>query len=133
MAECRAMKPYRSSRLVRYGPAPAASLLVAFLAGMVGSAGCETNASERHDLARTLIWTQYEGLARSRALALAGDPTKVWVAGMAGGQASVAKAMEAALAACGKQRSRRRIQSPCLPYAEDTRIVWTGISSLPAP
>jgi hypothetical protein len=45
---------------------------------------------------------------------------------MAGGQPTIDDARREALAACSKQRARRRMQSKCLLYAEGDVIVWRG-------
>ncbi len=79
-----------------------------------------------HALADHRMWTQYSALQDARAIAVAGDPSRIWVAGMAGGQPTVEDARREALAACSKQRARRRMQSKCLLYAEGDVIVWRG-------
>jgi len=86
-----------------------------------GSGGRARNAFES-----SRLWIQYSELSDSRALALAGDPSRTWVAGMAGGQPTVEAAQRKALAACGQRRSERRIQEPCRLYASGDRVVWKG-------
>ena len=92
-----------------------------------GSAGCTSDgfgSTGDHPLATSQVWTQYRALDDRRALAVAGDPTRAWVAGMAGGLPTAVDARREALSACAKQRARRRMQSQCLIYADGMRIVW---------
>ena len=95
------------------------------LATAASLGACETPGPDPHPLVDTRIWQQYRQLEENRALALAGDPTRIWVAGMAGGQTSPAVAASDALAECGRQRAKRRLVAPCRLYAKGSRIVWT--------
>jgi hypothetical protein len=94
---------------------------------VVASAGlvlaCATPGPHPHAGIRGL-WREYQGLPSYRALALAGDPDRVWVAGAAGGRLSQAEARTAALEECAAHRQERRMQAPCRIYAIGDRIVW---------
>jgi hypothetical protein len=70
------------------------------------------------------LWRQFTALPRERALALAGDPNGVWVAGAAGGAATRREAEQLALEQCHARRLERRLQVPCLLYATGEKIVW---------
>jgi hypothetical protein len=70
------------------------------------------------------LWRQFVALPRERALALAGDPDGVWVAGAAGGAATRKEAEQLALEQCHKKRLARRLQVPCLLYATGEKLVW---------
>lgn len=92
-----------------------------------GGGGCTADgfgSTGKHPLATHQIWTQYRALEDRRALAIAGDPSRVWVAGMAGGLPTAVDAQREALSACAKQRARRRMQSQCLIYADGMKVVW---------
>ncbi len=87
---------------------------------------CESNPrvrSEPHP-AISSLWRSFLEMPRERALALAGDPERQWVAGAAGGHASQLEAEESALVECRKRRRARRIQAPCRLYATGDEIVW---------
>ena len=70
------------------------------------------------------LWRDFVALPRERALALAGDPDGLWVAGAAGGEPSKAAAEESALKVCADKRAARRMQAPCRLYATGEKIVW---------
>ena len=70
------------------------------------------------------LWSDFIALPQQRALALAGDPDGIWVAGAGSGEPSQAAAEKTALAACAAKRDARRMQSPCLLYATGEKIVW---------
>lgn len=70
------------------------------------------------------LWRQFQQLQPARALALAGDPERIWVAGAAGGQETEAEARALALKECGARRHERRILAPCRIYAVGSEIVW---------
>ncbi len=70
------------------------------------------------------IWREFVALPNERALALAGDPARQWVAAASGGYASPTEAEEGALAECRRRRAARRMQAPCLLYAKGDEIVW---------
>jgi hypothetical protein len=96
------------------------------LAGCLVAGACAQEPPDRarNPLASTRFFERYTALPEARAMAVAGDPTRIWVGGMAGGMPSVEAARRQALAECGRQRTRRRLRAPCLPYAEGDRIVW---------
>jgi len=70
------------------------------------------------------LWRDYQALPRERALAIAGDPDGLWVAGAAGGEANRRDAERRALEQCGIRRLERRLLVPCRLYATGDRIVW---------
>jgi hypothetical protein len=70
------------------------------------------------------IWREYLDLPVERALALAGDPDSVWVAGAAGARATREEAEQSALATCEVRRKDRRMQAPCRLYAVGDEVVW---------
>jgi hypothetical protein len=112
---------------MRIHPKPLPCLLLWALALIAGA--CTSGPYGRapdHALAGNRMWTQYSGLNDSRAIAVAGDPARTWVAGMAGGQPTMEDARREALTACDGQRARRRMQLQCKLYAEGDRIVWRG-------
>ncbi|MBW2229944.1 MAG: hypothetical protein JRG92_17540 [Deltaproteobacteria bacterium] len=69
------------------------------------------------------LWNEYEELSPKRAIAIAGDPYRLWLAGMSGGHATQAEANQAALDSCMKQRAKNRQQIPCRLYAEEDRLL----------
>ena len=79
-----------------------------------------------HPLERTEFWHRYRELAPQRALAIAGDPRSVWVGGTAAGLSSADEAEAQALAECRRQRSRRRMQAPCVLYAIGNEVTVEG-------
>jgi hypothetical protein len=87
---------------------------------------CATNGNTGPHRSLGRLWNQYEGLADERALAIAGDPDRVWVAGMAGGHPSRLEAEQSALARCRSRRVARRLQVSCRLYASGDEIVWQG-------
>lgn len=70
------------------------------------------------------LWRKFQKLPPVRALAVAGDPERIWVAGAAGGLATEAEARAAALEECQVRRQDRRLQAPCRIYAVGKQIVW---------
>jgi len=116
-----------SSDVTRLRPASLTTLAL-LIAGAVTSA-CTSPpgsaiAAPENPLGATRLWHQYTELPALRALFVAGDPERVWVAGMAGGMGSLAEARREALAACERQRARRRMKDSCQPYAEGEAIIW---------
>lgn len=72
----------------------------------------------------TQLWRSYQELPSQRALAVAGDPRRQWVAGMVGGEATSEDAQRVALEQCGQRRAARRLRVPCRIYAVGDEIVW---------
>jgi hypothetical protein len=70
------------------------------------------------------LWREFRELPAERALAIAGDPEKLWVAGVSGSHASRAQAEEAAIAECRRRRFLQRMQAPCRLYAVGDEIPW---------
>jgi hypothetical protein len=105
-------------------PRIAAPAILAACLLAVACAQAPPEATRDNPLASTRFWERYTDLPQARAMAVAGDPTGIWVGGMAGGMPSVDAALRQALAECGRQRTRRRLRAPCLPYAEGNRVVW---------
>lgn len=70
------------------------------------------------------LWRDFQELPLRRALVLAGDPQRLWVAGMAGGLPSQARAVAVATEQCRAKRKQRRMREPCLVYAVDDEILW---------
>jgi len=88
-------------------------------------AACVSERGSPHTgLART--WRDFLALPEHRALAVAGDPERIWVSGASGGQESPEEAEEAALSECNRRRAQRRMQAACQLYAVGEEIVWTG-------
>jgi hypothetical protein len=79
-------------------------------------------AEPHPDLAE--LWRSYQALPAERALAVAGDPRRLWVAGLVGGEPTREEAEWSALAQCGQRRAARRLQVPCRLYAVGDEIVW---------
>lgn len=70
------------------------------------------------------LWREFLELPPERALAIAGDPDRVWVGGASGGHASRSEAEQSALARCQQGRAARRLRAPCRLYASGDEIVW---------
>jgi len=71
------------------------------------------------------MWSDYQKLPDSRALVVAGELRRnQWVAGASGGHSSVEDAIDEAMKECLARRSQRRIQAPCLVYAQGEEVVW---------
>lgn len=101
---------------------PAFSLSLALLA--VGAAwACAATGPQPHRGVQRL-WRQFLELPEERALALAGDPERVWVAGVSGGHEFRTDAEASALGECQRRRALRRLQAPCRLYAVGNEIVW---------
>jgi len=71
------------------------------------------------------LWIGYSALEEHRALAVCGDPDRMWVAGAVGGASTSEAARQGALEACGKRRAERRMKPPCRLYASGDKVVWT--------
>ncbi len=99
-------------------------LLFAFLTA--ASLACVDGYAPRPHRGIEGLWRDFIALPRERALALAGNPNGLWVAGAAGGEVSQEAAEETALAECARKRAARRLQVPCLLYATGEKIVWRG-------
>lgn len=86
-------------------------------------AACQVPPTQPH---RSLepLWRDFQKLPLTRALALAGDPDRAWVASMAGGALAQQDAIDVALEGCRRKRLDRRLRAPCLVYAVDDEIVW---------
>ena len=85
---------------------------------------CTSNPTRQPHRGIERLWSDFSALPQQRALALAGDPDGIWVAGAGSGEPSPAAAEKTALAACAAKRGARRMQSPCLLYATEEKIVW---------
>jgi hypothetical protein len=70
------------------------------------------------------LWREYQSVPEQRAMALAGDPNKVWIGAVAGGAVEREEAEERALAECRRRRQARRMQAPCLVYASGDEVLW---------
>jgi hypothetical protein len=97
-----------------------------FLLCMVTAAllSCSTPGGPRPHQGVASLWRSYADMPAARALAIAGDPDRVWVGGASGGHESQQEAEENAMAECRKRRSARRMQAPCRLYASGSTIVW---------
>jgi hypothetical protein len=85
---------------------------------------CTTGGRRAPNPGIASLWREYLALPPERALALAGNPDRLWVGAVAGGQASRVEAEQSALAECRKRRAIRRMQQPCRLYATGDEIVW---------
>jgi len=118
-ASGRTFRPERS-RLVSWRRGVAAVVVASLLA-----LGCAFSPPrDRPHRGIEALWRDFVALPRERALALAGDPDGLWVAGASGGERSEAAAEESALAVCADKRAARRMQDPCRLYATGEKIVW---------
>src|SRR5262245_33692714 len=86
--------------------------------------GCAAGTAGAPPTELAELWRNYQALPAERALAVAGDPHRVWVAGVAGGEPTPDEAEFAALAQCRQRRAARRLQVPCRLYAVGDEIVW---------
>jgi hypothetical protein len=59
-----------------------------------------------------------------RALAISGDPDRIWVGAAAGGAREAGRAKQSAIDECNRKRLARRLRSPCRLYAVGDRVVW---------
>jgi hypothetical protein len=109
----------RANRL--FAIATLVAVLIVFTGALVGCVG--DGKPRPHDGVRK-FWTDYEKLARVKAIALAGDPNHRWVAGASGGEPTWEAAEAAAMAECNQRRRLRRITDPCRMYARGNKIVW---------
>lgn len=98
-------------------------LKAALLAGLALACATPTGPQGPHP-SLTALWRQYQRLPDERALAVAGDLDRVWVAAMAGGALTREDAVEQASVECRRKRRERRMQAPCLLYAVGDEIVW---------
>ena len=88
---------------------------------------CQSPPPRKHPHEGILaLWRSYSALPDKRALAIAGDPDREWVAGAAGGEATRRDAERQALRECQARRLDRRLRVPCLLYATGDKIVWKG-------
>lgn len=101
------------------------AVLLVMLASLASIACTEGQAHRPHQgLER--IFREFTSLPEERALAIAGNPNGLWVAGAAGGEATRRAAEQRALAACASKRAAHRLQVPCVLYASGEEIVWRG-------
>ncbi len=70
------------------------------------------------------FWRYYVELPDQRALVLAGDPKRLWVAGSAGGAETLSQAEERATQECKRRRLLRRLPGLCRTYALGDQIIW---------
>jgi hypothetical protein len=82
-----------------------------------------SGVDEPHRGVRSL-WRHFVTLPEMRAMAIAGDPVRIWVGAAVGDEPTAAAAEAAALAACREKRIAARIQTPCRLYAMGDEIVW---------
>jgi len=86
--------------------------------------GCKTSVREGPHEGIASIWRDYLEMAPERALAIAGNPDRHWLAAASGGHASRDEAEEAVLIECRARRAVRRMQAECRLYATGSEIVW---------
>lgn len=105
---------------------PARTVLLSLLLALTSTVllSCFDGYVRRPHLGIEELWLQFQSLPPKRALALAGNPDGLWVAGAAGGEATRKAAEKRALAECGNRRAELRLQVPCLLYATGGKIVW---------
>jgi len=70
------------------------------------------------------LWRHYVELPDERAIVVAGDPRKLWVAGSAGGASTSEEAERRARIECKRRRVARRLPGLCRTYALGDEIVW---------
>ncbi len=99
--------------------APAALLVV-----LLAVAACAMQGGRPPHRGLESLWRKYQALSPHRALAVAGDPDRAWVAGASAAQPSDDAAQAAALEECAAHRLERRMQAPCRIYAVGDRVVW---------
>jgi hypothetical protein len=97
--------------------------LVLALLPLLGAACAAPPRSAPHPGIESL-WSGYLEMTDERALALAGEPDRVWVGAASGGHATRREAEESVLAKCWQRRAARRLQDPCRLYATGGEIVW---------
>jgi hypothetical protein len=88
--------------------------------------GCSGTAGPQPDEGLARFWSDYSRLPGLKAMALAGNPDYVWVAGAVGGEDSWEEAESAAMKECNHRRHVRRMVDPCRIYARGREIVWAG-------
>ena len=86
--------------------------------------GCARDVPRPAHRSLASLWNDFMAMPEARALALAGDPDRLWVAGATGGHATEEMAEENALAECRRKRLARRMQAPCRLYATGDEVVW---------
>lgn len=91
-------------------------------AGLAFLAACSAPEGPPRSLAP--LWREYVKMPPERALAIAGDPARLWVGAASGGYPSQEMAEESVVAECTRRRSLRRMQEPCRLYAVGDDIVW---------
>jgi len=102
-----------------------AALALALAAFAPAACRLPPTQTQPHESLATL-WRQYQQLPTRRALALAGDPERAWVAAMAGAATEQQDAIDVALARCRQKRKEHRMQAPCRLYAVDDEVVWVA-------
>ena len=88
------------------------------------AAACAAPPRSRPHPGIASIWSGYVEMEDERALALAGDPDRVWVGAVSGGHTTRREAEASVLAKCRQRRAARRLQEPCRLYATGAEIVW---------
>lgn len=100
----------------RAGCERGASVSLAVLAlALAVAAGCsaQVGAPIRRRARIDALEAHFSRLPPARALAIAGDPAGLFVAGYASGRASLAEARALALSRCEERRRDRRVAAPC--------------------
>jgi hypothetical protein len=93
---------------------------------LIAAMGCVSRPGPP-DLNLAEVWRDYRKLPGERALAISGNIRQDrFVAGAAGGAATMAEAEAAALRECATRRLRQRQQAACEIYAIGDEIVWPG-------
>ena len=85
---------------------------------------CKTSLREGPHAGIASFWRDYLEMPPERALAVAGDPDRHWLAAASGGHRSQDEAEETVLIECRARRAARRMQAPCRLYATGSEIVW---------
>ncbi len=99
-------------------------VLLALALGAVAALACADGRAGGPHRGIEQLWRDFTALPRERALAIAGDPDGLWVAGAAGGEPSQEAAEARALEVCAGKRATRRLQMPCRLYSTGEEIVW---------
>ena len=92
--------------LLRTQPIARLILAVALTAAWTG---CATLPEAKLHNGLKAYWAEYEQLPRVKAMAVAGDPDRAWVAGSAGGASGWEEAEQLAMEECNKRRHARRM------------------------
>ena len=103
---------------------PRRSLLFSLTSVALLSAACAAPLRSAPHPGIDSLWSSYLEMGEERALALAGEPDRIWVGAASGGHASRREAEESVLAKCWQRRAARRLQDPCRLYATGGEIVW---------